>query len=250
MIEQFCLSLGIPDSCYLGKRVFKKHFYENAELNKLEQKLFIDDIEDIQWRYSLKPETINIARYTDAETEYHEIAVLVVTLKNPAHYKRLASIIQKAIPYPLLLVFNYQALIALSVADKRLNRANSDKITVTANDETDWLDLSVLTEIEQGFISSMQLQNLSFYNFYRFYADWQQRIIAFNCAKITGRYVIKQATEQEQQRETLNAIRQAQQQLQALRAALKKESQFNQKVQLNIQIKQLDNQLQQLTLQL
>ena len=233
MIDQFCLSLGIPDSCYLGKRVFKKHFYENAQLNKLEQKLFIDDIEDIQWCYSLKPETINIARYADAETEYHEIAVLAVTLKNPAHYKRLASIIQKAIHYPLLLVFNYQALMALSVADKRLNRANSDKITVTANYETDWLDLSALTEIEQGFISSMQL-----------------RIIAFNCAKITGRYVIKQATEQEQQRETLNAIRQAQQQLQALRAALKKETQFNQKVQLNIQIKQLDNQLQQLTLQL
>ena len=106
MIEAFYQKMAIPKACFLGNRVYKKLFYENAPLNVTDKKAFGDDIVTIQWRYTLKPETINIARFQDDERDYPEIAVLQVNLKENKYYKRIAQIIQRAIPYPLLIVFS------------------------------------------------------------------------------------------------------------------------------------------------
>lgn len=92
--------LSIPDSCYLGKKIFKKLFYENAQLNATDQKAFTHDIEDIEWKYTLKPDTINIARYADEEREYDEIAVIQVNLEESHRYKRIAQVIREL--YPIL----------------------------------------------------------------------------------------------------------------------------------------------------
>ena len=60
IIDLFYKKLAIPDDCYLGKRVYKKLFYENAKLGVTDKKAFTNDIEEIEWHYTLKPETINI----------------------------------------------------------------------------------------------------------------------------------------------------------------------------------------------
>lgn len=109
----FYEKLALPDSCYLGKRIYKKLFYENTQLNATDKKSFSNDIETIEWSYTLKPETINIARYEDDEREYFEIAVIEVTLKEPKRYKRIGQIIQGAIPYPVLIVFKHESAIAV-----------------------------------------------------------------------------------------------------------------------------------------
>ena len=140
MIADFYQKLALPDACYLGKRVYKKLFYENASLSALDKKYFIEDVVDIQWSYTLKPDTIAIARYEDHEREYHEIALMQVNLKTPQHRKRLAQIIQKAIPYPLLIAFTEGSRFALNMADKRINQADRDKIRVEAFYDTEWLD--------------------------------------------------------------------------------------------------------------
>ena len=239
MIEAFYQKMAIPEACFLGNRVYKKLFYENAPLNVTDKKAFGDDIVTIQWRYTLKPETINIARFQDNERDYPEIAVLQVNLKENKHYKRIAQIIQRAIPYPLLIVFSNGSCLALAVADKRISRADADKITVEAFYETAWLDLENLNEIEQAFIDSCAIRQLSYQNFYAFYGDLTARIVAFNCAQLSGHFTLESALSQEQRIENLNALRQAQQKLTELKAALKKESQFNRQVGLNVQIKQL-----------
>ncbi len=239
MIEALYQQLAIPATCFLGKRVYKKLFYENTALTVTDKKVFSEAIDDIQWRYSLKPETINIARFQDEERDYSEVAFLQVNLKDKKHYKRLAQIIQRAIPYPLLIVFSQSTSVAFAVADKRISRADADKMTVEAFYETDWLDLENLNEIEQAFIDSCAIRHLSFQNFYAFYADLTARIIAFNCARLSGQFTLESLLSREQRIENLNALRQAQQKLTELKAALKKESQFNRQVGLNVQIKQL-----------
>ncbi|MBE0436063.1 MAG: DUF4391 domain-containing protein [Methylomicrobium sp.] len=244
MIEGFYQKLAIPEACHLGKRVFKKLFYENAPLNAADKKAFTEDIEDIHWLYTLKPETINIARYQDDERDYQEVAILQVTLKNPKAYKRVAQVMQRAIPYPILLVFVDGSRIALSIADKRINRADREKITVEAFYETDWLDWNNLTETEQAFVNSCAIPRFSFNNFYEFYGDLTARIIALNCAHLNGTYTLENTLSREERIELLNRIRQTQQQLAELRAALKNESQFNRKVQLNVQIKKLTQELE------
>ena len=152
MITAFYQKLALPEACFLGKRVYKKLFYENAALSAADKKAFSEDILDIQWCYTLKPETIAIARYEDNDREYHEIALMQVNLKNDQHSKRLAQIIQRAIPYPLLIVFTQGSRFALNVADKRINQADREKIRVDAFYDTDWLDLNDLSASEINFI--------------------------------------------------------------------------------------------------
>ena len=54
----------------------------------------------------------------------------------------------------------------------------------------------------------------------------------------------------EQRIEYLDAIRQSQQKIQSLRTALKKETQFNRKLNLNMQIKSLEKQYEKLVEQI
>ena len=244
MIKAFYQQMAIPEACLLGNRVYKKLFYENGQLTVTDKKSFSDDIVTIYWRYTLKPETINIARFQDDERDYPEIAILQVNLKENKHYKRIAQIIQRAIPYPLLIVFSNGSCLALAVADKRLSRADLDKITVVAFYETEWIDLENQTEAEQEFIESCAIRYFSYQNFYAFYGDLTTRIIAFNCAKLSGSFSLDSDLPREQRIENLNTIRQAQQKLIELRSELKKESQFNRQVALNVQIKQLTQEIE------
>jgi hypothetical protein len=52
--------LNIPSTCVVGNTIFKKLFYENADLSTSDKDLFVDSINKITWLYCLKPETINI----------------------------------------------------------------------------------------------------------------------------------------------------------------------------------------------
>lgn len=245
MIERFYEKLAVPAACFLGKRVYKKYFHDNASLNATDKKAFSEDIEDIQWRYTLKPETINIARYEDDEREYLEVAIVQVNLKSPKHYKRLAQIIQRVIPYPLLIVFSDGTRIALSVADKRINRADRELIRVEAFYETDWLDLANLSEPEQAFLESCAITQFSYHHFYAFYGDLTARVVALNCAKISGSYTTESDLSREERLDLLGSLRQKELKLAELRAALAKESQFNRKLELNVQIKKLLHELEQ-----
>lgn len=236
--------LSIPDSCYLGKKIFKKLFYENAQLNATDKKAFTHDIEDIEWKYTLKPDTINISRYEDEEREYDEIAVIQVNLKELHRHKRIAQVIQRAIPYPLLIVFTHNSSIALNVAAKRINRADREKIMVEEFQDTPWLDVESPADHEKEFLDSLTITNFSYNNFYEFYTDLTERVVALNCAELSGTFTAEAPQEYGNRAEILETINSLQQKQTELRAALKKESQFSQKVELNMQIKKLAEQIE------
>ncbi len=245
MIASFYQTLAIPEACYLGNTVYKKLFYDNGALNAADKKAFTQDIDDIQWSYTLKPETINIPVFINEEYDYSEIAILQVQLRETNRYKRLAQIIQRTIPYPLLIIFSHDDHIALSVADKQINRVDHNKIKVANFQETHWIDLNHPSESELAFINSCTIQNFSYQNFYVFYKDLTARVIALQCAIIGGCYTLNIDATQEQRSEYLNSIHHTQQKITSLRAVLKKESQFNRKIDLNMQIKKLTQELEQ-----
>ncbi|WP_411040811.1 DUF4391 domain-containing protein [Veillonella absiana] len=47
--------LNIPDSCFIGNTIYKKLFYENANLSTSDKSLFTDTIILIELRLSLQP---------------------------------------------------------------------------------------------------------------------------------------------------------------------------------------------------
>jgi len=239
----FFSKLEIPDSCYLGKRIFKKLFYENTKLNATDKNAFVNDIEEIEWAYTLKPETINIQRYEDDEHEYLEVAILQVILKENLRYKRIAEIIQRAIPYPVVIIFRHDLSIALNLAFKRINRADQNKIMVKEFHHTDWIDLKNPLAHEIKFLEKLAIKSFSYNNFYEWYSDFLQRVVALNCAQISGNFELNHEEPGIDRIAELEQIYNLEQKQTELRSALKKETQLSKKVDLNMQIKKTTQQI-------
>jgi hypothetical protein len=246
MIQGFLDSLGIPPKCFLNKTLFKKLFLESGMLDITDKKALKDDIDKIRWLYTLKPSTINIEPFKDQTREYDEVAILQIDLSSATRVKRIASFVNKAIPYPLILVFTHGDMVALSVADKRLSQADKAKWVVEDGWMTPWFNPSTPTQSEKQFMADIAIKNLSFLNFYAFYLDVKSRVIALDSARRSGTYMITTKTDTDTRLKNLKRIDELENEMAELRASLKKETQFNTKLKLNVAVKECQDAITQL----
>lgn len=223
--------LNIPDSCFIGNTIYKKLFYENADLSTNDKSLFTDTINKVTWLYCLKPETINISAYKDEVREYPEVEVIEVLLHKDYKLKRIAEIIMRTIPYPMVLIFRLEGKVKFYVAHQRTNQSDSSKNTIEEFISTDWL------ESDSALFDKLDIKQMRFTNFYALYSDIVDTISIYNLStiiptddNITGA----------EARELSAQIEDIEQEITSLRAKLKKETQFNRKMELNIEIKRLE----------
>ena len=250
MIDIVYKALNIPESCRLGKRVFKKLFHENAELSVTDRKTFTDDVDTVIWKYTLKPSTIPLKPYADDEREYIEIALLEVQLKTGRRTNRIAEIIHRAIPYPVIIVFAFddsehsRFVTALSLAHKRFSEAEHNAIVAEDIIMSAWIDLPEPMELQQSFLDSLDIKEIMHTHFYRLYSEWYERVMALNCSRLSGEYrIINTAEKQAERREQMSKCRDIEREIAELRGIIKKETGFNRKVELNTEIKQLEETL-------
>lgn len=223
--------LNIPDNCFIGNTIYKKLFYENADLSTNDKSLFTDTINRVTWLYCLKPETINISAYKDEVREYPEVEVIEVLLHKDYKLKRIAEIIMRSIPYPMVLIFRLEGKVKFYVAHQRTNQSDSSKNTIEEFISTDWL------ESDGALFDKLDIKQMRFTNFYALYSDIVDTISIYNLStiiptddNITGA----------EARELSAQIEDIEQEITSLRAKLKKETQFNRKMELNIEIKRLE----------
>ena len=245
MIEALYDKLALPDACHLGKRVFKKLFHEHAVLGVTDKKAFAEDIDTITWQYTLKPSTIPIQPFDDDQREYHEIAVIQVDLKTQRRTSRIAEVIHRAIPYPLLVVFVLGEACAISLAHKRFSQAEKGAIVAEEFVLTDWLNLSDPTPTQRAFLDSLSLRGLPNTHFFALYSALVDRAIALDCARLTGEFRLEAAAEKrEARRGLLKACHELEVRIADCKTAIKNETQFASQVELNMKTKQLEQQLQ------
>lgn len=246
MIGRLYEKLAIPEACHLEQRVFKKLFYENAQLGAADRKAFKEDVELVTWQYTLKPSTIPVLPYTDNHREYLEVAVLQVDLRTPRHMGRIAEVIHRAIPYPLMVVFSHGTSCALSLAHKRFSLSERDAIVAEEFRTSGWIDLENPDAIEVAFLDSLAVPGLPHTHFLALYSGWVDRVIALDCARLSGVFRLESgAGGREERIARLAACRQLEDRISEYRAAIKKEVQFNRRVELNTKIKQLEAKLRQ-----
>ena len=246
MIQDFLDALDIPDVCLLNKTLFKKLFLESGQLDVTDKKALRDDIEKIRWLYTLKPSTINIAPYKDSEREYDEIAVLQLELSSATRAKRIGAFVNKAIPYPLVLMFTHGDSLAISVADKRINQVDKAKWVAEDGWITHWFNPSTPKAAERQFMDDLSIENLSFLNFYAFYADIKNCVIALNASQRSGVYGITSKAQTDTRLKSLRRIDELEKEMAELRGALKKETQFNTKLKLNVAVKDCQDEITRL----
>lgn len=223
--------LNLPDSTYVGNTIYKKLFYDHAELGSRDRAIFTENIKKITWLYCLKPETINIAIYKDELRDYQEIEVIEVDLNRESRLRRIAEIIMRTIPYPMLLIFKLGEQLLLYVAHQRLSQSDSSKNTIDEFIATGWLDR------DSDLFNKLDIRRLRFTNLYTLYSDLVDIISIHNVSDIISKEKLISGTEARQLASKLDEI---DNQIDLLRSRLKKDIQFNRKMELNIEIKRLE----------
>ncbi len=223
--------LNIPFSCKVENTIYKKLFYENAALSTSDKALFTEGINKITWLYCIKPETINIKPYKDDIREYPEIEVIEVEVIRDAKLKRISEIIMRTIPYPMLLIFKLEDTVKLYVAHQRINQSDSSKNTIEEFISTEWLSSDC------ALFEKLDIKQMRFTNFFALYCDIVDAISVYNVSDIIPDDTSITGTEARQLSTEIQGI---EQQIAALRTKTKSETQFNRKMELNLEIKQLE----------
>lgn len=213
--------MNLPKKSKLNKTIFKNNIYENAGLNKQEKDLIKNDIEKIVWEYSLKENTINISAYSDYEVEYIEVEFITITLKEKKHYKKVFEIFQKCIPYPLVLVAEFENSFFINVAMKRINKNDPSKITIEEIISTEEINIDNIPENYYNLVDKIEISKLPFSNFYEFYKKIYQNLVAYNISEITG----KQEEPNKENSEKLKKLKDIQLKLETLKNQMNKEKQ-------------------------
>lgn len=224
---------NIPKACKLGSTIFKKVFYEKTDLSTTDKNIFIENINKITWVYCLKSENTNILPYNDSVRDYLEIEVIEVELIKEVKLNRIAEIIMRAIPYPMMLIFKLNDKFKIYVAHQKTNQNDSSKNTIEELINTEWLDDT------SPLYPMLDIKQMRLANFYTLYSDIVDAISIYNASVILGTNVNLTGEEARQVTHRIEAI---EQEISSLRAKYNKETQFNCKVELNIQIKKLENE--------
>lgn len=233
--------LKIPAHCYVGKKVHKKLFYDNAKLISADKKAFQEHLDIVTWLYALKQDNTSLKAYVDEQREYSEISILLINFKQTGTAERIINLIHRAIPYPLLLICNHQDLVMFSMAPKRFSLAEKGIIVVEEVMNSGWINLESLSSTELPFVRSLAIDAKIYLSFLDLYRGWEASFVALACSKHTGKLKIKHDTTQER-KELLEKCLALQGEIANLRSALKKESQMNKKVDLNTRINELKQQ--------
>ena len=94
----------LPHNALVNTFIAKTRFYERVSLSSKLQNEFIKKINKITWKYKLAEDTIGISK-TDSVTE---IQVFEIELKEQVIPENVLKVIDKAIPYQILYQFVYK----------------------------------------------------------------------------------------------------------------------------------------------
>ncbi|WP_029462243.1 DUF4391 domain-containing protein [Serpentinimonas barnesii] len=247
-------ALGLPASCHVDQRVPKKLVVENGAPTSADKRLINDCIEEVQWVAALKPNTVGVAEYRDDEREYLEIAVLCVTAR-PApqaedgavasklvNTARLAGLVHRAVPYPVLLLLATPQGLFMSVAHKRWAKNEAGKVVLDSEPTTVGLapDLSA----EHPFVQALALTRQPRASLQALYQGWMDCLTAWQVAQFTGSFTTAGTpAKAAARREALRTCQQLELESARLRALAAKEKQMAKQVDLNLALKRISAEL-------
>lgn len=172
----------------------------------------------------------------DEARDYPKVEVLEGSLTAEKDMRRLAEIVIRAIPYPMILVFRLGEQVQVWMAHQRLSLADREKVNLEEFIFTPWKPKDAL------FWTALDIRELRFTNFFDFYTDWVDR---FSIQNAQGKTQASENLTDEEARQLLAQRQQVEKEIAALRAELKKKTQFSRKVELHMRIKKLERGIQQ-----
>lgn len=264
-IAELVDALRLPASCRVDQRVPKKILAEHGAPTAADRRLLIDGIEELQWLAALKPSTVTIPEHRADGREYLEVAVLSVQVRathgKASQWLRLAELVHRAVPYPVLLI---QALtssaastpedstpkpptqLALSLAHKRAAQNEAGKVVLDGELVRSELvgTHSAAASVVSPLLEALALDRQPHQDLMALYQGWMDCLTAAEAARLTGNFRLPNSpTAAAAQREALRACQRLEQEAARLRGQAAKERQIAKQVDLNLALQRLQADL-------
>lgn len=240
--EDIIAALQLPEHAHVNQRVSKKLLIENLAPTAAARQQINEGIEEVQWISALKPGNCGIPDYRDGLREYVEVAVLHLTLRPTARPDRIIELLHRAVPHPTLLLISTPKSLQLSLSHKRWAQNEAGKTVLDGEIVTEALPTS--PQIIEAFFDAMGLERQPRNDLKVFYQGWMDSLLALQAAQHTGNFrTATSPIDATARREALQACVGLEAQILTLRAQAQKAQQIARQVELNLQLKQLQQAL-------
>jgi hypothetical protein len=213
------LLFDYPKSAGFGRILPKSKIYEYGNPSSAVKALFVRQVEQIVWEYKLAPETINLK----PSRAVPEIQIFRIALKTGELKHDVLHCIDRAIPFPILFELRYEEKIKTIAAFKRPSDADHSKWVVSGYFESSWLPtdaprtpLPVVRDLEV------------------LYAQLLAPLM---------RFPARPAEALQSRVERMELIGARQRELEKCEIRLRKEKQFNRKIAINAELRDLKQEL-------
>lgn len=237
-------ALDLPAGSRVNQRVPKKLLVENGAPTAADKRKINEGVEEIHWLAALKPTTIGVPAYRDADREYLEIAILNVVLRSEGKFGRLIELLHRAIPYPVFLVVAEDSRLSLSLAHKRWAQNEADKVVLDGDVIEVLLDGSCAGRTLEPFLQALSLPTLPRTHLFALYQGWIDTFVAGQVLCMTGTFrPSDNSAHAAARRQALQDCQRLEERITSLRSAAAKARQMAKQVELNLEIKALMEQL-------
>jgi hypothetical protein len=249
--EKLYTILNLPERTLVNKRLTKAFFKRNFDLT-LSEKSLLDDYSTVigfDWLASISHNTANIAAYQDATTTFEEVQVISVEMGSndfERNSQRVAEMVQKYIPYHLLLCIYSGDQFLFNTCEKRINQNDSSRRTIEKRYFTESIKEDDVQERQEEFLASLSFDKLDKTDLKTFYNSYSQRIVALQTAAVSGLFVPRSQSRTEADMAYLENIDILTKEIAVIQSKAKKETQLAVRVQLNTEIQQKRKEIEQL----
>ena len=222
MSQSFAITsrLRLPKEDAFGRMIPKSKIYQHGGANTSLKELFVEHVEKVVHASVLTTKTTNLPAKGYVK-EIHIISIIQRTDKLPI---RIIEAIDKAIAYPVVFACCYNGKLQYAAAYKQPSESDKNKWVTGEYFFSDWLKPD---SQEQDLPLALDLQSL-----------YEQLVSAL--VNIRGR----QGETVNQLAERAETLRIKQNQAETLQKKIHKEKQYNRKVDLNRELKQLGKEIE------
>lgn len=215
--------IDYPRQARYGRTLPKSKVYEHAQAKTRLKKLFVEQVEQIVWDYKLAPETINLP----ASSVVPEIQVFTIHLKTPDLNPDVLHCIDSAVRFPTVFELSFQGCRRVTAAHKRPGASPPGQWAVSSYFSTGWQPGDCPRAV---LPTALDLAGL--------YEHLLRRLIALRPR--AGEALVDLVAR-------MDRVAAKRLEVDKTRGKLAREKQFNRKVQINAELRQLRHELETLT---
>ncbi|SHH81243.1 DUF4391 domain-containing protein [Desulfofustis glycolicus] len=211
-----------PKTAAFGRVLPKNKIYEHGSITNAVRQLFVRQVEQIVWQHKLAPETVNLK----ASKAVPEIQIFSITLKGDELKPEVLRCIDLAIPFPIIYELRFDGKAKPVAAFKRPSEADASKWVISEYFNSDW----TATDTPRKPLP-----------------------MVFDLEALYGHLLLplmphpaRPGEDLQEQVERMELIRLKHRELERCEARLRKEKQFNRKIEINAELRTIKGILAEL----